>query len=150
MSVRVFSAAVLLLGGLLQPALAADLATLFTTPEERALIDRNRYGSVQMQPEQQPAEDDNAGMAAEEVTYDRVTREYRITGITVSRDGPPTVWINSVAYEDGARLDDDSRVEVLAGDQVRVRITAPDGKRYYATSGETLEISILVPSRVKP
>ena len=144
MSVRVFSAAVLLLGGLLQPALAADLATLFTTPEERTLIDRNRYGSVQMEAAPQPVDEvDSGDMAIEETTYESVTREYRITGITVSHAGPPTVWINSVAYEDGAMLDDDSRVQVIDGDQVGVRITAPDGKQYNATSGETIEVNYL-------
>ena len=152
MSVKACSAVLLLLGGLSQPLLAAELATLFTTPEERTLIDRNRYKSVQIETAPQPVEDvdhrDHGDI--EEVTYDRVTKQYRITGITVSRAGPPTVWINSVAYEDGARLDDDSRVQVIEGDQVGVRITAPDGKQYYGTSGETLEISILVPARVQP
>jgi hypothetical protein len=146
MSARVFGALVLLLGGLLQPAFAAELATLFTTPEERALIDRNRYKSVEMEVEQPVEEvDDNGGMELEPTIYESVTREYRITGITLSRAGPHTVWINSVAYEDGARLDDDSRVEVIDGAVVGVRITAPDGKQYYATSGETIEVTYLVP-----
>ena len=150
MPVKGFSIVILLLGGLLQPALAADLATLFTTPEERALIDRNRYGSTEIEPvrEQNDDEDQDDDRALSLVS-ESVTREYVISGITVSRTGPHTVWINSVAYEDGARLDDDSRVEVLDGDQVRVRITAPDGKRYYATSGETLKVSIFLPAEVR-
>ena len=53
------------------------------------------------------------------------------------------VWINSKSYEDGARLDDDSRIQVLDGDQVLVRITAPDGKQYVAAGGETIAISVL-------
>ena len=75
---------------------------------------------------------------------EEVIQEYRISGITISQDGPHSVWINSAVYEDGEQLEDSSRVKVLTGDEVRVRITAPDGKHYYATSGQTLEISYLV------
>ena len=35
----------------------------------------------------------------------------------------------------------------MVGDEIRVRITAPDGKKYYATSGETLEVSYLAAVR---
>jgi len=140
----------LALCGALEPALAAELETLFTTPQERRLIDRNRYKEVVMQPEQPVTEEegDLVLIDDDEYTLEQVTREYRVSGITLSRDGTPTVWINSVAYEDGARLDDDSRIQVLDGDQLRVRITAPDGRQYLATSGETVEINLLVPVAV--
>jgi hypothetical protein len=48
-----------------------------------------------------------------------------------------------VAYEDGARLDDGSRVMIMDGDDVRVRITAPDGKHHFAASGETISVSYM-------
>jgi len=72
-----------------------------------------------------------------------VTREYKISGITISSDGPHIVWINATAYEDGEKLEDKSRIKVMVGDEIRVRVTAPDGKNYYATSGETLEVTYL-------
>jgi len=72
-----------------------------------------------------------------------VTRQYKVSGITISRDGPHTVWINSTAYEDGGELEDKSKIKVMVGDEIKVRITAPDGKNYYATSGETLEVNYL-------
>jgi hypothetical protein len=50
------------------------------------------------------------------------------------------VWINSQAYEDGDKVDDKMRIKVMSGNEVRVRITAPDGKHYFATSGETIEV----------
>jgi hypothetical protein len=121
---------------------AAGLATLFTTPEEREIINSNRYRS-------------NDGKAKPVVVEDvvtapvpvmnqmAITREYKISGITISSDGPHTVWINATAYEDGEELEDKSRIKVMVGDEIRVRITAPDGKNYYATSGETLEVSYL-------
>ena len=85
-------------------SLATDLSTLFTTPQERQIINSNRY------------KDDRAR---------------RTPG-------------NSIVYEDGGQLEDNSRIKVLVGNEIRVRITAPDGKHYYATSGETLEVSYLV------
>jgi hypothetical protein len=53
------------------------------------------------------------------------------------------VWIKSLVYEDVDQLEDKSRIKVLTGDEIRVRITAPDGKQYYATSGEVLEVTYL-------
>ncbi len=147
MSARVLGLVLLVLCGALQPAFAAELETLFTTPQERRLIDRNRYKQVVV-PEQPVNNASDTVAANDEYTLEQETREYRISGITVSHEGTPMVWINSVAYEDGAKLDDDSRIKVLDGDQLRVRITAPDGKQYLATSGETVEINVLVPVSV--
>lgn len=137
---------VLLLCGMLQPVLAAELETLFTTPQERRLIDRNRYRQAEVQPQQVASVEENTvQIDNDDIRFEQVTREYRVSGITLSQEGPHTVWINAQAYEDGARLDDDSRIQVLTGDAIQVRITAPDGKQYLATSGETIEISVLVP-----
>ena len=61
----------------------------------------------------------------------------------IDTDSAGVVWINSTVYEDGAELEDKSKIKVMVGDEVRVRITAPDGKNYYATSGETLEFTYL-------
>ena len=74
---------------------------------------------------------------------EEVSLEYRISGISLAGDGAYTVWINAVAYEDGAQLEDGSRVKIFGGDDIRVRITVPDGKQYFATSGETLSVSFM-------
>ena len=129
-----------LLMGLFQAAQAAELSTLFTTPAERQLINSNRYksddSSVPLPVETEPE-------PVQLLVREEVTREYRVSGITVSSDGPHTVWINSLAYEDGEQLEDRSKIKVMVGDEIRVRITTPDGKNYFATSGETLEITYL-------
>jgi hypothetical protein len=130
--------ALLLTGG---NAAAAELSTLFTTPQERELIDSNRYGSGDKKPK--IVVEDTIEAPVQQIYQEEVTRQYKISGITISRDGPHTVWINSSAYEDGGELEDKSRIKVMVGDEIRVRITAPDGKNYYATSGETLEVSYL-------
>lgn len=117
---------------------AGDLSTLFTTPQERQLINANRYKSDEVKPQSvQDAPDESPVqfMVQEEVSVD-----YRISGISLSADGAHTAWINSVAYQDGARLDGGSRISIMAGDAVRVRITAPDGKHYFATGGETISV----------
>ncbi|MCP4765368.1 MAG: hypothetical protein GY875_03780 [Gammaproteobacteria bacterium] len=126
----------------LLPAQAAgDLTTLFTTPQERQLINANRYKrdeakqTVQQdKPEQSPVQ---------VLLQEEVTVEYRISGISLSGDGAHTVWINANAYEDGERLGDRSRIKVITGDGVKVRITTPDGKHYFGTSGETLAVTYM-------
>jgi hypothetical protein len=132
----------LLLGGS-QFTLASDLSTLFTTPQERELINSNRYNSDEVK---QPVVVGKVIEAPlQQLLKEQVSREYIISGITVSSEGSHTVWINSQAYEDGEALEDNSRIKVVVGDEVAVRITAPDGKHYFATSGETLEVTYLAP-----
>lgn len=126
---------------------AGELSTLFTTPRERQLINANRYKSDEVRP-QQPVQDDDGDddddhddSPIQRLAQVDISVEYQISGISRASDGAHTVWINARAYEDGALLEDGSRVKVLAGDDVRVRITVPDGKHYFATSGETLSVS---------
>ena len=133
-----------LLTGLYQAAPAAELSTLFTTPAERQLINSNRYKS-DIGTTQRPVETEAAPEPVQQLIRKEVTREYKVSGITVSSDGSHTVWINSLVYEDGEQLEDKSRIKVLLGDEIRVRITAPDGKQYYATSGEMIEVTYLAP-----
>ncbi len=124
-------------------ARAAELATLFTTPEERRIINSNRYKGDEA--EVAPPVQAEIEAPVQQLLREEVTREYWISGITVAPEGPHTVWINSKLYEDGAELDDRSRVRVIVDGDVRVRITSPDGKHYYATSGERLQVTYLAP-----
>jgi hypothetical protein len=135
-----------LTAGLPQATLGADLSTLFTTPQERQIINSNRYKDDQAKPVIKAAVEDEKPieLPQQQLAREEVTQQYRISGITVSQEGAHSVWINSIVYEDGEQLEDSSRIKVLVGDDIRVRITAPDGKHYYATSGETLEVSYLV------
>ena len=126
---------------------AADLMTLFTTPEERQIINSNRYKTDEPKPAPvtEEVEEITLDLNIQQLVMEEVTREYRVSGITISRDGAHTVWINSEVFEDGAQLESDSRIKVFDGDEVRVRITAPDGKHYFAKSGETVEVSYMAP-----
>jgi hypothetical protein len=120
---------------------AGDLSTLFTTSQERQLINANRYKGDAVKPQPVQAAPDEVPVQFS--VQEEVSVEYRISGISLSDDGAHTAWINAVAYEDGAQLDGGSRVKIMSGDDVRVRITAPDGERYFATSGETISLSYM-------
>jgi hypothetical protein len=120
---------------------AGELSTLFTTPQERQLINSNRYRGNEVK--QSALENTGDESPLQILAQEEVSAEYRISGISLSADGAPTVWINAMAYEDGARLEDGSRVKVFSGKDIRVRITAPDGKQYFATSGETIEVTYM-------
>ena len=120
---------------------AGELSTLFTTPQERQLINANRYRSDEVRQPVQDDDDDDSPI--QKLAQMEVSVEYQISGISLASDGAHTVWINAIAYEDGALLEDGSRIKVLSGDDVRVRITVPDGKHYFATSGETLSVSYM-------
>ena len=122
---------------------AGDLSTLFTTPQERQLINANRYRSDEVKPQQPVQAEEQDDSPIRMLASEEVMVEYQISGISLVGNGAHTVWINAQAYEDGALLGDGSRVKVFAGDNIRVRITAPDGKQYFGTSGETLSVSYM-------
>ena len=122
---------------------AGELSTLFTTPQERQLINANRYRSDEVTSQQPVQDDDDDDSPIQRLAQAEVSVEYQISGISLASDGAYTVWINATVYEDGARLEDGSRVKVFSGNDIRVRITAPDGKQYFATSGETLEVTYM-------
>ena len=94
-------------GGVL-PVSGSDLNTLFTTPQERELINSNRYKSDK--PKAQPVAIEIEEAPTAFVMREEVTVEYRVSGISLATDGGHTAWINGMAYEDGARLEDGSRL----------------------------------------
>jgi hypothetical protein len=142
------AASLCLLSGLLwvtgaMPVLASELNTLFTTPQERQLINSNRYKRDEARPTQQVVVDEVDESPVQILAQEEKSVDYRISGISLPADGAHTAWINSIAYEDGALLEDGSRIKIYPGDDIRVRITTPDGKHYFATSGETLTVTYM-------
>jgi hypothetical protein len=126
------------------PVMSADeLSTLFTTPQERQVINANRYKTDEGNQQEQVVAEETEQSPVQMLAQEEITASYRISGISLSTDGQHTVWIKSRAYQDGETLDDKSRIKVIAGKDVGVRITAPDGKHYYGTSGETLALTYL-------
>ena len=148
MQSKLISAFVLLIafGTGSQLASAASLSTLFTTPQERQIINSNRYKSeAPKAPVEEVQAEQEVEQAVQQLVQEEVTRQYQVSGITISSEGPHSVWINSMIFEDNEVLEDGSKIKVIAGSEVRVRITAPDGKHHYATSGETIDVTYLAP-----
>jgi len=122
------------------PMEGLQLKTLFTTPEERALIDRNRYRqeprvrSAEPQPVvEQPSEPAPVPMVT-------VEKELMISGISISPDGTDVAWINGQMYEDGDRIDGDIRLRISARDG-RLRLILPGGKTQSAAAGDRVVVS---------
>ena len=117
----------------------AEISTLFTTPQERLLINTNRYKSDQIMAKE-PQQEGPVVEGIQQLVMEEVKETFTISGITLSGSGPHMIWINNQVYEDGEKMENKSRIEVLSGDDIKVRITAPDGKHYYGSSGETIEV----------
>ncbi len=137
----------LLLAGVLLAApvsqsVNAEILTLFSTPQERKIINANRYKSDVVQ-ETEVVETQTRVEEFEQLVQTEVTLSYTISGVTLSDSGPHYVWINNIVYEDGQHLEDDSHIKVIAGSNIQIRITAPDGKMYYANSGETIDVTYI-------
>jgi hypothetical protein len=122
---------------------AGELSTLFTTPQERQLINANRYKTDEVKQQQTVVDEAPQQSPVQILAQEEISVSYRISGISLATDGRYTVWINATAYQDGETLDDKSRIKVITGEGLRVRITAPDGKHYYGTSGETLDVTYM-------
>jgi len=119
-----------------------EVKTLFTTTQERQIINANRYKNEEIVRPSIFEESETEFIAL--LVQEEFKISFVISGITISDSGPHFVWINNQRYEDGGHLEDDSLIRVLHDGNIRVRITAPDGKRYFGTSGETVEITYLV------
>lgn len=117
------------------------LLTLFTTPQERQIINANRYKSEKKQA-QQPQQNTET-VAVRELIKEKVVQNYQISGISINSDGSKTAWINNQAYENGAILESGSKLRINNTAIKSVTITTPDGKQHTATSGDTLAVTYL-------
>ena len=132
---------ILLPGLLLNSSLAkAEVETLFTTPQERQIINANRYKTDEIV---KPQVENTRTEFVTPTAQEEINISFVISGITTSGSGPHSVWINNLVYEDGEHLEDNSHIKVLTGENIRVRITTPDGQIYYGTSGEVVDVSYM-------
>jgi|GEM_PF-577331 len=124
----------------------AEISTLFTTPQERQIIDANRYRNEAAEQNRRPVVEEPEVVVAgdSDPVMKKVNNTYFISGIAISNEGFHSAWINDQEYMDGDLIEGNIRLKIIAGADVKLRITAPDGKRYYGTSGETLAVTYLV------
>lgn len=115
----------------------ADLSTLFTTPAERQMIDSHRY---RLQPVKRAANQTVTAGHMQKPIDQVVQQSLDVNGIALSNQDRHRVWINQQVYQDGDQIEGNSRVKIIVGNKIKVRITTPDGKNYFAVSGETIQI----------
>lgn len=129
-----------LLSFALQAQTDMSLSTLFTTPQERQVINANRYKTddkpVQRVVETSPQVD----QGPREILKEEVKNTYKISGISINADGTRFAWINEQLYEDGSTLDDGIKVRINNRGVKSVTLVTPDGKGHTATSGETMDV----------
>ena len=127
-------------------AAMAEISTLFTTPQERQIIDANRYKNDAAEQNRRPVEEPDA-LVISDLVREEVSNTYIISGIAISSEGFHSAWINDQEYMDGEIIEGNIKLKIIAGTEVKLRMTTPDGKRYYGTSGETLEVTYLTNTR---
>jgi len=123
----------MLAGNLHAQSSELEIMTLFTTQQERELINKNRYKK------QQPAT--VAAVPEKAVERKEVKLSIRLAGVTISQSGENVAWLNGKALENGSELDDGSKVIISEKAKTLVQIKTPDGHYHSVTAGETIEVS---------
>ena len=119
------------------------LSTLFTTQQEREIIDANRYKNDQqetLEPQVQTAPSvENTDQKEEEKL------SFLLSGFTLTQSGQNVAWINGKPYENGSKLDDGSTLIIRKKKDLNVQIKTPDGKYHTLTTGKTEDIGYYKP-----
>ena len=119
------------------------LSTLFTTQQEREIIDANRYKNDQketLEPQVQTASSlENTEQKEEEQL------SFLLSGFTLTQSGQNVAWINGKPYENGSKLDDGSTLIIRKKKDLNVQIKTPDGKYHTLTTGKTEDIGYFRP-----
>jgi len=106
---------------------AADTAQvpgrLFTTPEERAMLDRLRAG----RPDPKPPETEQASSGTGTVAGP--AKPVRIDGVVRRSRGPSTVWVDGEALQAGGRTADGVQVRPASKVPGAVYLKVPNGER---------------------
>lgn len=124
---------------------SSEILTLFTTQQERLLIDNNRYREVSSRPISSPVIVEQSDQMDDGKTiYNEVTINLLVTGITLSDSGQNIAWVNGQAMEDGSELEDGSKVLIKSKSSTFIQIATPDGKYHRVQAGEEADIKYLV------
>lgn len=123
-----------------------ELYTLFTTQQERELIDRNRYKLDQPKKEIVEEKVDPA-LTVEAIPMKKETLTIMLSGFTLTQTGQNVAWLNGKPYENGSKLEDGSKVYISSRLKSQVQIKTPDGQYHTVTTGESAEINYLIPGQ---
>jgi len=122
----------------------SEIFTLFTTQQERQIIDRNRYKTDEKKVAR-AAEIDKPQATEKALPAQASTLNIMLSGVTISQSGENIAWLNGKDYENGGKLEDGSKVYISQKSKTLVQIKTPDGKYHALTTGETIDISYFKP-----
>ena len=138
---KLLSLMFLLLVGVTNNAMA-EFGTLFTTASERKTIDDNRYKVKRIKKTTTVATIVKEEVA--EVVYKKISKKYKISGMSIANNGVDSVWINNKLWQNGDIMDNKVQIKVNAKKQ-KVRLTVRGGKTFYGQSGDTVVVNYNVP-----
>jgi len=122
----------------------SEIFTLFTTQQERQIIDRNRYKTEEKKVAR-AAEIEKPQVTEKAIPAQASILKVMLSGVTISQSGENIAWLNGKAYENGGTLEDGSKVYISQKSKTLVQIKTPDGKYHALTTGETIDISYFKP-----
>ena len=120
-----------------------DFLTLFTTNQERQIIDANRYKNdpqSTLKSQMQPAPEKENTAVREEVNLSIL-----LSGFTRTQSGQDVAWVNGKPYDNRAQLEDGSTIIINKKKALKVQIKTPDGKYHNLSAGKAVNISYLKP-----
>ena len=121
-----------------------SLSTLFTTSQERRLIDANRYKLGQEAKATMQTQTSTQAETTRDVIED-VSVDMVVSGFTITENGQNVAWINGKPYQNGSTLEDGSKLIVSDKANGLVQIKTPDGKYHSITAGKPVIISYQKP-----
>ncbi len=120
-----------------------EFMTLFTTQQERRLIDNNRYRQPVIETETVGV--DETEQEQQTTVYQQHNISFELAGVTLSEDGNHVAWVNGDRVESGDELVDGFRVFISPKLNNLVQIKGPDGVYHNIQTGKKLDISYLKP-----
>jgi hypothetical protein len=122
-----------------------QILTLFTTQQEREIIDRNRYRNEPEREAEKVAQEPREELKV--IPRQTASLKLMLSGVTITQSGENIAWLNGKAYESGATLTDGTKVIISRKSKNLVQVVTPDGQYHALTTGETKELSYLVPEK---
>lgn len=125
-----------------QVAVAQDveLKTLFTTAQERQVINSNRYHDDQPASAPIVTEPTQEAEKIQDLVKEQVVKTFQVAGISIDREGGRFAWLNGTMYSNNSELEDGLILKIRDGNVKSVLIKTADGSSFSGLTGETIEV----------
>lgn len=117
------------------------LNVLFSTPQERQLINSNRYKMEEDKTAKPVVASPVASNQISEIVKEQVQVNFTVGGISINNDGSRSAWVNGNKYNQGEKMSDGTVVAVNSGANNSVSLVTPDGMSHRVLPGETINIT---------